>query len=107
MVILWSRLVALSQGQSPNQWEKYLIFGRHTSNTLFHEPIFAKKMGLPTYGVNKPISVLFVKNKPHDTKDMALHVTLECEILEFMKNFTHCKINHVDINFRLPSSKFI
>ena len=37
----------------------------------------AKELGLPTWRVDKPINVQFAKGKPHETKEVALHVNLK------------------------------
>jgi hypothetical protein len=48
----------------------------------------------------------FEKNKPHDLNKMALHVTLQCETLEFVEISHYVKLVRCTSFFRTPSLKF-
>jgi hypothetical protein len=41
--------------------------------------------------------VQFIKGEPHELKKVALHVTLKCGTLYFLKNFPFCKMDEVDL----------
>ena len=62
----------------------------------FMSPSLAKELGLPARRVDKPIYVRFAKGKPHETKEVALNVTLKCGTLEFIESFTLCEMDEVD-----------
>ena len=64
---------------------------------FFVSPKLAKESSLPTRNVIKLINMRFAKGKPHETKEAVLHVTLNCGPLEFIKSFTLCEIDEVDI----------
>ena len=48
---------------------------------------FAKKLGSPTRRVDKSINMRFAKGELHETKDVALHMTLKRRTLEFVESF--------------------
>ena len=64
----------------------------------FMSPKLARELGLPRWRTSKPINVQFVKDKSHETKEVALHMNLKCEALvcrEFYKS--HCEMDEVDL----------
>ena len=63
----------------------------------FMSPKLAKELGLLTQKAGKPINVRFAKGEPHETKELALHVTLKSGALEFVENFTLCEMDEVDL----------
>jgi hypothetical protein len=54
-----------------------------TGATYSMSPNLAKELGLQVQKASKSMNVLFLKDKPYNTKDVALDVTLECEKLDF------------------------
>ena len=50
----------------------------------FMSPKLIMCWGLPMHMAGKPINGRFAKGKPHETKEVALHVTLKCGTLEFV-----------------------
>ena len=63
----------------------------------FMSPKLARKLGLPTRRAGKPINVQSAKEKPHETKEVALHVNLKSGALEFVESFTLCEMDEVDL----------
>ena len=57
----------------------------------------AKELGLPTHRAGKPINVRFAKGKLHETKEMALNVTLKCGTSKFAESFTLCEMDKVNL----------
>ena len=52
---------------------------------------------MSTRKASKPINVQFAKGESYETKEVALHVTLKWETLEFVKNFTLCKMDKMNL----------
>ena len=46
------------------------------------------------------MNVRFAKGKPHETKEVALHVILKFKTLEFVESFTLCEMNDVNLILR-------
>ena len=63
----------------------------------FMSPKLAKEFDLPMQTVGKPINVRFAKGKPHETKEVALHVNLKSGSLKFVESFTLCEMDEVDL----------
>ena len=63
----------------------------------FMSPKLAKELGLPTRRTGKPINARFAKDEPHETKEVALNMTLKCGTLEFVESFTLCEMDEVDL----------
>ena len=63
----------------------------------FMSPKLARELGLPIWRAGKPIKVWFTKGKPHETKEVALHVNLKNGALEFVESFTLCEMDEVDL----------
>ena len=63
----------------------------------FMSPKLARELGLPMQRAGKPINMRFAKGKPQEMKEMALHVNLKSGALEFVKSFTLCEMDEVDL----------
>jgi hypothetical protein len=53
--------------------------------------------------VGKPINMRFGKDEPHDINEEALHVTLQCETLEFVEISQYVKLVRCTSFWRTPS----
>ena len=64
---------------------------------FFMSPKLARELGLPTWRASKFIYMRFAKGEPHEIKEVALHVNLKIEALEFVESFTLCEMDEVDL----------
>ena len=63
----------------------------------FMSPKLARELGLPMRRAGKPINMRFAKGEPYESKEVALHVNLKSEALEFVESFTLCEMDKVDL----------
>ena len=63
----------------------------------FMSPKLARELGLPAQKASKPINVRFAKGEPHQTKEVALDVTMTSGMVEFVESFTLCEMDEVDL----------
>ena len=105
--MLERRFVAKTSSLKPRPSLLYLeaqINGKNVSCLVdigathsFMNPKLARKLGLLTWRVGKPINVQFAKGEPYETKEVVLHVNLKSRALEFVESFTLCEMDEVDL----------
>jgi hypothetical protein len=60
---------------------------------------------LPARRAGKPINMRFGKDEPHELNKVALHVTFQCETLEFVEISYYVKSMWCTSLWRTPSLK--
>lgn len=63
----------------------------------FLSPKLTMKLGLPTRKADKQIIVQFTSNEMHETKEVALYVTLKFGTLKFLEGFTLYEMDVMDL----------
>lgn len=67
-----------------------------TTNSFIGQK-FARELDLPTRRVDESINMRFAKGEEHETKELALYVTLRCGTWEYVERFRLCKMDKVDL----------